>query len=448
MDPSKIVRDPRRLPSVNFDYAALRKDPDPEGGGAPAGDAADRLIVDLAAPSIRDSPPDSVVTVGDRYGALTLAALSSGAHGVRVCQDSITSQMALVRNANRQFWNEGRQLDDEGRPLDETLEYSVHAAAHASPGIDDRTDGLADSGLHFVELGPDAFRQARVVLLRLPRDLAVLTQWSRLIAGHAAPDVRVFAGGRIKHMTPSMNRVIGEAFEQVDVSLARQKARVLIASRPKTDRWATFGTDDSGSDGLDVDEVYDADLDLWVCSFPGVFAPGRVDIGTRFLVPYLADETNLRGTAPSLPTPAAADLGSGTGVLGAALLKAHPEYRLLAFDRSQAAVRSTRATLRKNLGDDGRFQVRLDHGLSTLADSSVDLVVCNPPFHSDAAVLEGMAIPLFRDAARVLRPGGVMLTVFNSHLPHRRALEVIVGPTQQLGRNPKFTITKSVKSQS
>ena len=96
---SQIERDPRRLSQVDFDYAALSKAPDPEGEGIPAGDAADRLIVDLAAATIRKSSTGTVVTVGDRYGALTLASMSLGARGVRVCQDSITSQIALDSNA-------------------------------------------------------------------------------------------------------------------------------------------------------------------------------------------------------------------------------------------------------------------------------------------------------------------------------------------------------------
>ena len=52
---------------------------------------------------------------------------------------------------------------------------------------------------------------------------------------------------------------------------------------------------------------------------------------------------------------------------------------------------------------------------------------------------------MFVEAARVLKPGGVMLTVFNSHLPHRRALERVIGQTVQLGRNAKFTVTRSVR---
>ena len=48
-------------------------------------------------------------------------------------------------------------------------------------------------------------------------------------------------------------------------------------------------------------------------------------------------------------------------------------------------------------------------------------------------------------AGRLVRPGGEVWTVFNSHLDHRRALAAEVGPTEQVRRTPKFTVTRSVR---
>jgi 16S rRNA (guanine1207-N2)-methyltransferase len=45
----------------------------------------------------------------------------------------------------------------------------------------------------------------------------------------------------------------------------------------------------------------------------------------------------------------------------------------------------------------------------------------------------------------VLRPGGELWCVYNSHLPHRQTLQQTVGPTRQLSRDPKFTVTASTK---
>ena len=69
----------------------------------------------------------------------------------------------------------------------------------------------------------------------------------------------------------------------------------------------------------------------------------------------------------------------------------------------------------------------------------------NPPFHIGAVVHTGPAHRMFSDAARVLRPGGELWTVFNSHLGYRQALARIVGPTELVTHNQKFMVTVSTK---
>ncbi len=81
--------------------------------------------------------------------------------------------------------------------------------------------------------------------------------------------------------------------------------------------------------------------------------------------------------------------------------------------------------------------------MSTLPDACAELVLLNPPFHLGAAVHAGAGIKLIEAAARVLAPGGELWTVFNSHLHYLPALERLVGPTREAGRNPKFTVTRA-----
>lgn len=412
---------------------ALKGWPQDVSEGVLAHDATDRLMLDLAADAIEAAAPGTVVVLGDRNGALTLGSAALGATEIRVHQDSFAGRMALEANAARLDMPSYRSLP----------------------------------------LGEELLAGATVVLAALPKDLGQLGVWAALIARFAAPSIQVFAGGRVKHMTLSMNQVLRNWFEDVRASRARQKSRVLLASGPV----ATT----SGVGELGVTEAYDADLDLWICSYPGVFAGGKVDIGTRFLIPFVravgqemcagpqgsdsswgpssAPSTSPRSASlPSSSSLVAVDLGCGTGVLASVLVQSCPRFRVVATDNSEVAVRSCEATLQKNFpdlldgegslsGDSGDFEVevRQDYLLSHQADASVDLVVCNPPFHAQAAISTALSVEIFKDAARVLKPGGIMLTVFNSHLRHRGALQKLVGPTVQLGRNPKFTVTKSVK---
>ena len=57
----------------------------------------------------------------------------------------------------------------------------------------------------------------------------------------------------------------------------------------------------------------------------------------------------------------------------------------------------------------------------------------------------GIALKLFADAGRVLAPGGELWCVWNSHLRYRPQLARLVGPTRQVARNAKFTVTVSTK---
>src|SRR5690554_2116731 len=151
---------------VDFDFDALRRFPDLEAENLFAVDASDRLILDEASTALA-AHADSVAVIGDRYGALTLgAAALHGAHGIRVFQDFLSGEFALGHNAA------AAELDDR---------FTSH------------------------ELGPELLTGARVVLLQLPRSLNELDEIAAAISRYAHPEVTVFAGGRIKHLSQAMN---------------------------------------------------------------------------------------------------------------------------------------------------------------------------------------------------------------------------------------------------
>uniref|UniRef100_UPI00029B51B4 class I SAM-dependent methyltransferase n=1 Tax=Rhodococcus sp. P14 TaxID=450821 RepID=UPI00029B51B4 len=93
-----------------------------------------------------------------------------------------------------------------------------------------------------------------------------------------------------------------------------------------------------------------------------------------------------------------------------------------------------------------RVDVLRDDVAGTLPDASVDVVLCNPPFHVGAAVHTGAAVKMFDAAARLLRPGGELWTVYNTHLNYRGILQRTIGRTEVAGRNRKFTVTRSVRT--
>ncbi|MEU2252922.1 methyltransferase [Nocardia xishanensis] len=365
----------------------LRRYPDVEALNLYAVDAADRLILDVAVEPIEAAGSGKIAVIGDNYGALTLGAIARhDLRDVRVHQDLLTGELALANNA---------------RTLGLADRYTAHA------------------------LGADLLRGVEVVMLRLPRVLAGLAEVAEAIARYADPGVSVIAGGRDKYLTKSMNEVLGESFSTVNASRGRQKSRTLFIEGPKPVGEPRFPVRES------LDEV-----GIEVVAHGAAFSGPRLDIGTRFLLQHL------KWMKPDARD--AIDLGCGTGILAVALAKARPALRVVGTDQSAAAVASARATAVANDVAD-RVTVVRDDAMSSAADNSADLVLCNPPFHVGAAVHTGSAIKMFAETGRVLRPGGELWTVYNTHLNYRGVVERMVGRTEVIGRNRKFTVTRSVR---
>lgn len=366
-------------------FGRLSRFPDVEAGNLHAFDATDRLLLDTAAGLVGSDT--TVAVVGDRYGALTLGALAGlGARHVRVHQDLFSGRIALGRNA--------------------------------------ATLGL-EAGFSTHGLGPDLLDGANVVLLQLPKSLAGLDEIADAVARFGSPGTVLLAGGRVKHMTMGMNTVLEKYFAEVQPQLARQKSRVLKAAAPKVA---------SGPVPYPVKE-HIQELGIDVCAHGAVFSGTRLDIGTRFLLDFLDSMPAARQVV---------DLGCGTGILATMYARRHPGSSVRATDQSASAVESARGTVAANALSE-QVAVIHDDAMSTFESASADLILLNPPFHIGTGVHAGAALKLFEAAARVLAPGGELWTVYNSHLQYRPALERLIGSTTEVGRNPKFTVTRSLK---
>lgn len=396
VSPSSLTQD--------FDFGRLRSWPMEESGQGY--DAADLLLLDTAAAWFRAGHSrEDLVVLDDRWGALTLPLLAQSmtdseegtcsavdealAH-TRSAQDGIVSEKALQANA-----------------------VALGLPAPVPETIDARL-----------------FTGARTVVMPLPRSREALEDWAWLIAENAADDVVLLAGGRDKHMSRSMNEVLNRHFDDVVPGRGRSKARVLTARGPKRGLSSTMPRRAEYDVGLDAS--------LQLRSLGATYGGAKFDPGTRFLLQTLEGQPAFPGAARAV------DLGCGNGSVNAYLARRYPNLRFLAADQSASAVRSTELTAEAN-GVQDRVETFRDDALSSLPDSSEDLILLNPPFHQGNAVDVSVAHRLIDDAARVLRPGGRLYTVWNSHLKYHPRLERTVGPTARLAKNSTFTITESTR---
>ncbi|MGO3147802.1 MAG: class I SAM-dependent methyltransferase [Leucobacter sp.] len=371
-------------------FESLGREPDFDAPELQAHDSADLLILDTAAESLRAARPGEVAIIGDRHGALTLGVAELfGMRGIRTHQDPLLGERALTLNAGR-------------------LGFGAHFTSR-------RLDATLVGG-------------ARVVLVQLPRGLDALEEIAWTIARYADPAVRVFAGGRVKHMTRAQNDVFAQYFSDVSAGLGWRKARVLEVGTPHRPadppfpRWAS-----------------DAELTFSLASFGATFGGSKLDHGSRLLL------STLRTHAPAVAPIRVLDLGCGNGVLAVSAALTWPTSKIVASDQSDAAVRATALTAQA-AGVSDRVAIHRADGTEALDDESVDLVLLNPPFHTGSTVHAGVAHRLIRDCQRVLAPGGELRLVFNSHLGYRRVVTDSVGPVRQLARDKTFTVLSTIRS--
>lgn len=295
-----------------------------------------------------------------------------------------------------------------------------------------------------------------LVVMRLPRSLAELRARSAEIAiiGRrlGAAEVILAAGGRTKHMTRAQNEVLAEVFESVHASRGLGKSRALVgrlrleaSSRDGAEERALLALrEQSGSVRI---PVLEAEQEVPLRGVGGVFSGARADAGGLLLLTALDAHLASLGAQERARYADVVDLGCGNGLLSAHLALALPAARIRASDDDADAVESAAGTLAATgAGESGRIEVVWEDSLRGAEAGGADLVVLNPPFHDGSAIDATLAHELLDAAARVLRPGGELWFVHNSHLRHRTEVERRVGPVEQRARDPRFTVLRAVRS--
>lgn len=371
----------------------------------PAPDQTDRAI--LAGLEQHDGPlgcPCDVLVIDDATGALTAAALDAAAEHSDAVVVSWTSSYRRAHELAALF---ARQIAD-GRLR-------------------------VPTGPEPVTLGEAATQaEAHAVIGRLPASLAALDAIARQVA-RAYPECgcALALGGRTKHMTPSQNAVLAESFEIVDAALGVAKSRALVAQEARTQ----IGPPAVAEHAMAI-PVGGSERTIALRGIGGVFGSAAADAGSLLLLTALDENLSDRANA-ALDV---VDLGSGNGLLSAWAAAAMPSARILATDDDADAVASTRATLHATAIDPQQWRATWDDAASREPDASADLVLLNPPFHDGTAIDPTLVQGLLDAAARLLRPGGELWFVHNSHLRYRTEVERRVGPVTQRARDRRFTV--------
>lgn len=263
------------------------------------------------------------------------------------------------------------------------------------------------------------------VLIRIPKTLALLEEQLIRLQGQLAPGARVIAAAMVKHLPRSAGELLEEYVGPVQASLAVKKARLLFAEPQPA---AVLSSPYPTRYKLDQPAIE-------LINHANVFCRDGLDIGTRAFLPYLPK---------NLGTARVADLGCGNGVLAIASALDNPDARYTLVDESYMAVQSARENWQAVLGE-REVTIRAADGLEGQPADSLDVVLCNPPFHQQQVVGDFLAWRMFLQARAALVTGGALYIVGNRHLGYHAKLARLFRGVDLVAATPKFVILKARK---
>lgn len=287
-------------------------------------------------------------------------------------------------------------------------------------------NGIAESSVTFLDSTADYPQAPGVVLIKVPKTLALLEQQLRALRKVVTAQTRIIAGAKARDIHTSTLELFEKVLGPTTTTLAWKKARLInctfshpqLADAPQTLSWKL---EDTG----------------WtIHNHANVFSRTGLDIGARFFMQHLPE--NLDGEI--------VDLGCGNGVIGLSLLAKNPQANVVFVDESPMAVDSSRLNVETNLPEAfERCEFMINNALSGVEPFRFNAVFCNPPFHQKHALTDNIAWEMFHHARRCLKINGELYIVANRHLDYFHKLKKIFGNCATIATNNKFVILKAVK---
>ena len=289
------------------------------------------------------------------------------------------------------------------------------------------SNGLSVDNVTFIPGDETPAGSFDLVLLKIPKSLAYLEDVLLRLRCCLLPGSQIIAGGMIKHTPARAYRLMEEIIGSTRTGLGWKKARLATAD---------FDPGLEHMESLPDCEIVLEDYGWTLASGANVFSRDHLDLGTRLLLKHL----------PSSDQPLRiADLGCGNGVLALALASWCPAATILGVDESHQAIASGRKNIQRSGQEERDISFAVADGLAEREAGSLDLVICNPPFHMGRATGDLIAWRMFEQAKDSLRVGGELRIVGNRHLGYHLKLRRLFGNCEVVASDRKFVVLSAIR---
>jgi len=260
------------------------------------------------------------------------------------------------------------------------------------------------------------------VFIKLPKNLSFFEDILCVLTGHLHSESMLIFGDMVKHMSKGSFDLINKYIGETTTSLAVKKARLIFAGFHKKIVVSPYPL-------IVAVEGFEKPFR----NGSNIFSREKLDIGTRFFLQHIPE-----GKFNNI-----LDLGCANGIIGIKAKKLNPTAKIHFSDDSNMAIESAAYNYSQYF-DDQSFK-HWTNCFETGKESSIDLVLCNPPFHQNNTVGDFIARQMFEDAHHCLNMGGQLRVIGNTHLRYHIHLKNLFGNLEVVASNSKFTIFDSFK---
>lgn len=347
-----------------------------------AWDAADEYILNDIAGKITNINT-RILLVNDRFGALAVAL-----HQYHPCvvTDSYIAQRAICENL---------RLNQQGENF-----VSVFDSLN-----------LPTESFDFI-------------LIKAPKTLAFFEDLLLRLQDNLKPNTQVIVAGMVKNMPNAIWQTLARLIGSTTPSKAVKKARLIYAT-PDTAREIPANP---------YPTHYQLEGSAYqIYNHANVFSRQQLDMGTRFFLKHLPCHQKYQQVV---------DLGCGNGVVGLIFAAKNPTATLHFVDESFMAVASAQQNFRLAFAQ-RHANFNATDALADFTPRSVDLVLCNPPFHQQNTIGNHIAMRMFKQAAQILSANGELWVIGNRHLGYQNSLKQYFTKVELVAANAKFIILKA-----
>ncbi len=267
-----------------------------------------------------------------------------------------------------------------------------------------------------------------LVLVKVPKSHAYLEDILYKIQPHINTQSKIIAAAMAKNIHSSTLKLFEKIIGKTTTSLAKKKARLIFSSF--TNNKIT------NSPYPKQYELEVEDNTLTITNHANIFSREKLDIGSRFF---------LENMPQPRPYKTIVDLGCGNGLLGLIAAQQNPDAHIIFTDESYMAVASAKTNFKNAFGSSRAATFLVTDGMTGVEEQSVDLILCNPPFHQNHVVGDHLAWQMFNEAWAALEPDGEFWIVGNHHLAYHAKLKKIFAGYTVAASNKKFAVMFSRK---